>query len=68
MPTTRRPKVKPFEACLIDPAGNVRVVSNHTTSRAALNRLSFRAFFGPAGWGYRVRDSRTGEYVAELCR
>ena len=41
-----------------------RVHSHHTTGRAALNRAAFPAAFGGGLW--RVKDTRTGAWVAEL--
>lgn len=61
-------RVKNYEACVClraDPT-QYRVLSEHTTSRAALNAMTFRAAFGSPEYVYRVRDKRTGEWVSEL--
>lgn len=61
-------RAKNYEACVClrrDPS-QYRVLSDHTTSRAALNAMAFRAAFGPPEFVYRVRDKRTGEWVSQL--
>ena len=61
-------RAKNYEACVClraDPT-RYRVLSEHTTGRAALNAVAFRAAFGPRELVYRVRDKRTGEWVSEL--
>lgn len=58
---------KPFALCRLACVRGVwayRVRSHHTTSRAALNRAAFPAAFGGGLW--RVKDTRTGAWVAEL--
>ena len=60
-------RLKNFEACVSDPkSGNTIVLSDHTTRRAALNQLALRAMFSAAHYLYRVRDKRTGEFVASV--
>ncbi len=61
-------RAKNYEACVClraDPS-QCRVLSDHTTRRAALNAMAFRAAFGSRELIYRVRDKRTGEWVSEL--
>jgi hypothetical protein len=70
----RKPVAKNFQACAVYPAsekypnGVAVLLSEHTTARAALNAMAFRAFFGAANCVYRVREKRTGRFVAELSR
>ena len=67
MKTTRKPIVKNFEACIVNLEKNVyAVLSEHTTARAALNAMAFRAAFGSGKNVYRVRDKRTGQWVEQL--
>lgn len=62
-----KPRPKPFEATVADAQGNgLIVLSAHTTRRAALNQLALRAMFSASHYKYRVRDNRTGEFVASL--
>jgi hypothetical protein len=65
--TIRKPRMKPFEACVVNTEKDVyMVLSEHTTARAALNAMAFRAAFGAPGLVYRVRDIRTGQWVEQL--
>ena len=60
-------RVKPFALCRlaqVQGAWYFKVVSLHTTSRAALTAGAVPATFG--GRIYRVRDTRTGRWVEEL--
>jgi hypothetical protein len=67
MKTTRKPVAKPFEACVVSLELNkYMVLSEHTTARAALNAMAFRAAFGGPGLVYRVREKASGKWVEEL--
>jgi len=60
-------RATPFALCWLQCVGGTwayKVVSRHTTGRAALNAAAFPAALG--GRLYRVRDERTGSWVGEL--
>jgi hypothetical protein len=62
-------RVKNYESCIVQrETGEYMVLSDHTTRRAALNAMAFRAFFADPKFVFRVRDKKTGEWVTELSR